>query len=145
MIMFNYERNRPDFYLHYKICLYRRKTLCGTLDYLPPEMVDGMSYDDSVDQWCLGILCYEFLVGRAPFESDGTVNTYEKIRRLEVHYPSYLSAGSKDIISKLLRKPGHLRITLVQVMQHPWVKYNMQIRNAQFKEIIAKQSAKNKS
>lgn len=115
------------------------------MDYLPPEMVDGNSYDDSVDQWCLGILCYEFLVGRAPFESDGTEDTYEKIRRLEIHYPSYLSPGSKDVISKLLKKPGHLRITLVQVMQHPWVKQNMYRRNIQFKELLARQSARNKS
>lgn len=104
-----------------------------------------MSYDDSVDQWCLGILCYEFLVGRAPFESDGTINTYDKIRRLEIHYPSYLSPGSKDVISNLLKKPGSQRITLVEVMQHPWVKLNMQRRNIQLKEMIAKQLSKNKS
>lgn len=75
--------------------------MCGTLDYLPPEMVDGRSYDDSVDQWCLGILCYEFLVGSPPFESNDTEKTYEKIRRLDINYPTYLSAGAKDLISKV--------------------------------------------
>lgn len=63
--------------------------------------VDGQAYNDSVDQWCLGILCYEFLVGRPPFESNDTENTYEKIRRLDVVYPPFMSTGAKDLISKV--------------------------------------------
>jgi serine/threonine protein kinase len=46
----------------------RRKTLCGTLDYLPPEMVEGRDHTERVDHWALGVLCYEFLVGKPPFE-----------------------------------------------------------------------------
>lgn len=115
----------------------KRKTFCGTLDYIPPEMVDGRSYDDSVDQWCLGILCYEFLVGAAPFESNDTDKTYEKIRRVDVNYPTYLTTGAKDVISKLLVKTSSARITLVDVMQHPWIKRNMEIRNQQLEEKAA--------
>ncbi|XP_053958092.1 aurora kinase B [Anastrepha ludens] len=119
----------------------KRKTLCGTLDYLPPEMVDGHIYDHSVDQWCLGILCYEFLVGCAPFESVDNEKTYEKIRRLEVYYPPHLSAGAKDVISKLLRKSNNGRITLVEVMKHPWVKENMAKRNAYIAEKLKQETA----
>ncbi|XP_055713676.1 aurora kinase B [Phlebotomus papatasi] len=104
---------------------HKRKTMCGTLDYLPPEMVEGRSYDDSVDQWCLGILCYEFLVGFPPFESDNTEMTYEKIRKLHFTYPRHMSVGAKDLISKLLQKPSTERISLLQVMRHPWVLENM--------------------
>jgi len=103
----------------------KRSTMCGTLDYLPPEMVDGRSYNDTVDQWCLGILCYEFLVGNPPFESNNTEQTYEKIRRLEIVYPKHLSPGSIDLISKLLRRPGTARVSLIDVMQHPWIQENM--------------------
>uniref|UniRef100_A0A1B0A3V7 Protein kinase domain-containing protein n=1 Tax=Glossina pallidipes TaxID=7398 RepID=A0A1B0A3V7_GLOPL len=119
----------------------KRKTMCGTIDYLPPEMVDGRTYNDSVDQWCLGVLCYEFLVGSAPFESKDTQKTYEKIRRLEVHYPSLLSTGAKDLISKLLRKQSDGRITLVDVMKHPWTQQNMQKRNALLEERALKSRA----
>ena len=98
--------------------------MCGTLDYLPPEMIDGMSYDDSVDQWCLGVLCYEFLIGNPPFESDDSDKTYAKIRRIEVNYPKFVSQGAKDLISKLLRRNG-FRIALKEVMSHPWIKENM--------------------
>lgn len=75
--------------------------MCGTLDYLPPEMVEGETYNGSVDQWCLGILCYEFLVGSPPFESENTEMTYEKIRRLAINYPSFMSIGAKDLISRV--------------------------------------------
>ena len=125
-------------YIHYNLhfCFvhFRRKTFCGTLDYIPPEMVDGRTYDDSVDQWCLGILCYEFLVGSAPFESNDTDKTYEKIRRVEIKYPTHLTVGAKDVISKLLRKSASARITLIDVMQHPWIKENMEKRNKQLAE-----------
>ena len=46
----------------------RRKTLCGTLDYLPPEMVEYKEHNEKVDHWALGVLTYEFIVGSPPFE-----------------------------------------------------------------------------
>ena len=63
----------------------KRNTMCGTLDYLPPEMVSGERYDIFVDHWCLGILCYEFLVGRPPFLSDNSEETYAKIKKVDIH------------------------------------------------------------
>lgn len=47
----------------------KRRTLCGTLDYLPPEMVNKIDYNHSVDIWSIGILTFEFLTGNPPFES----------------------------------------------------------------------------
>jgi serine/threonine protein kinase len=49
----------------------RRQTVCGTLDYLPPEMCrpyQKSEYDKSIDIWSLGVLAYEFCVGKPPFE-----------------------------------------------------------------------------
>ena len=49
----------------------KRKTLCGTLDYLPPEMTPGFlgeDYDKSIDIWAIGVLTYEFVTGNPPFE-----------------------------------------------------------------------------
>jgi serine/threonine protein kinase len=47
----------------------KRRTMCGTLDYLPPEMVNKDKYDHTVDIWCVGILTFEFLTGSPPFEA----------------------------------------------------------------------------
>ncbi|XP_031623344.1 aurora kinase B-like [Contarinia nasturtii] len=107
-----------------------RKTMCGTLDYLPPEMIEGRTYDDSIDQWCLGILCYEFLVGKPPFESKDQAHTYEKIRKLNIEYPSYISIGARDLVSGLIRKRD--RTTLVNVMKHPWIRLH---KDADWKSI----------
>lgn len=60
----------------------RRSTLCGTLDYLPPEMIEGKTHDEKVDLWSLGVLCYEFLVGKPPFETKSHEETYRRISKV---------------------------------------------------------------
>ncbi|KAH1500006.1 hypothetical protein LV164_000452 [Aspergillus fumigatus] len=83
----------------------RRHTQCGTLDYLPPEMVDPRKcdkpYDQKVDIWSLGVLLYEFLVGRAPFE-DTPVMTQRRIAKGDMTVPSFVSPEAKDLIKKLV-------------------------------------------
>jgi aurora kinase len=82
----------------------RRNTMCGTLDYLPPEMIKPGSsdnyYNEKVDLWSLGVLTYEFLVGEAPFE-DTPVMTQRRIARGEMTVPSFVSAEAKDLIKKV--------------------------------------------
>ena len=100
----------------------RRKTLCGTLDYLPPEMVEGRDHDKNVDVWSLGVLTYEFLAGCAPFEADGPPEqTYRRIARVDLKFPSYFSAEAKDFIKKLLKKKPSDRMDLHEVPKHPWM------------------------
>jgi len=79
----------------------RRETLCGTLDYLPPEMVNGQPHDHTVDLWGVGVLTYEFLVGHPPFISETYDGTYNKIRKAHYRCPPYVSEGAKDLISKV--------------------------------------------
>lgn len=53
-------------------------TLCGTLDYLAPEMLEGSRYLDSVDVWSVGVLIYELLYGNPPFASDSEETTKKR-------------------------------------------------------------------
>lgn len=82
----------------------RRKTMCGTLDYLPPEMLKSGPqdnyYDEKVDLWSLGVLTYEFLVGEAPFE-DTPIMTRRRITRGEVTIPSFVSSEARDLIKRV--------------------------------------------
>ena len=82
----------------------RRNTMCGTLDYLPPEMIKPGSqenfYNEKVDLWSLGVLTYEFLVGEAPFE-DTPVMTQRRIARGEMTVPNFISAEAKDLIERV--------------------------------------------
>ncbi|KAI1168628.1 Pkinase-domain-containing protein [Nemania serpens] len=102
----------------------RRETMCGTLDYLPPEMIkpgsSDNSYNEKVDLWSLGVLTYEFLVGEAPFE-DTPVMTQRRIARADMSIPSFVSPEARDLIKKLLVLDPEKRIPLDQVQTHPWI------------------------
>jgi len=106
----------------------RRNTLCGTLDYLPPEMVEGRDHDEKVDIWSLGILLYEFLYGFPPFEAEGHSATYRRISRVDLRFPTKptISSEAKDLIRRLLVKDPSKRMALKDVPNHPWVKANTQ-------------------
>ncbi|XP_029490749.1 aurora kinase B-like isoform X1 [Oncorhynchus nerka] len=102
----------------------RRHTMCGTLDYLPPEMIEGKPHDEKVDLWCIGVLCYECLVGNPPFETASNSETYKRITKVDLQFPKVVSDGARDLISKLLRHSPSKRLPLRDVIDHPWVKNN---------------------
>ncbi|XP_023013481.2 aurora kinase A [Leptinotarsa decemlineata] len=99
----------------------RRTTLCGTLDYLPPEMVTGKTHNEKVDLWSLGVLCYEFLTGRPPFESASYDDTYRRISKAQFTFPPYVSDEAKDLIIKLLVVNPNMRLELSEVLKHKWI------------------------
>jgi len=99
----------------------RRTTLCGTLDYLPPEMIEGKAHDNMVDVWSLGVLMYEFLVGSPPFEAQGHHETYKKISKVDLKFPPHISADARDLITKLLVKEPSARLPLSEVANHKWI------------------------
>ncbi|KAL4916892.1 kinase-like domain-containing protein [Aspergillus aurantiobrunneus] len=102
----------------------RRQTMCGTLDYLPPEMLNsnpqGNFYNEKVDLWSLGVLTYEFLVGEAPFE-DTPAMTQRRIQRGEMQVPSFVSPEARDLIKRLLVLDPEKRISLDEIQKHPWI------------------------
>jgi len=106
----------------------RRKTLCGTLDYLPPEMVENRSHDEKVDHWTIGILMYEFLVGSPPFETQNQQDTYRKITRVDMTFPAHVSTNARDLIRKYLQYNSANRIPFEQALQHQWIQENARSR-----------------
>lgn len=102
----------------------RRMTLCGTLDYLSPEMVEGKPHSYAVDIWSLGVLCYELLVGMPPFDAKDSHQTYRKIRYVIIKYPDFISEKAKDFMGKLLVVNPEQRLPLTSVLQHPWIVEN---------------------
>ncbi|KAI3975982.1 hypothetical protein MKX01_016665, partial [Papaver californicum] len=82
---------------------------CGTLDHLPPEMVESVEHDASVDIWHLGVLCYEFLYGM--------------IVKVDLKFPPkpIASASAKALISQMLAKDSSVRLSLHKLLEHPWI------------------------
>lgn len=116
----------------------RRQTLCGTVDYLPPEMVEEATYDESVDAWMVGVLLYEMIVGKvrklklfiiiinkpknkAPFSSEQQSETYDKVSACVYDVPESVSPECKDLLNHLLVKNPESRMKVNQVLSHPWI------------------------
>jgi len=100
-----------------------RQTFCGTLDYLAPAMVVGTAYDHSVDIWSLGVLMYECLVGKAPFEASNHDQTFARITRDTVCFPSHLKLAddAQDLLRRILVKDPVQRLSISQILAHPWI------------------------
>ena len=99
----------------------RRTTLCGTLDYLAPEMVEGKTHDAKIDLWSLGVLVFEFLVGSPPFEEEGQKETYRRIQKVSFEIPDHVSPEAADLIKLLLVRNPDKRLSLEGVIRHPWI------------------------
>lgn len=98
-----------------------RTTICGTLDYLPPEMVLNKPHTKHVDLWSLGVLCYELLAGEPPFQAKEYDTTYRKITKLELKIPDTISMPAQHLIKKLLVVNPENRLPLDKVVVHPWI------------------------
>ena len=68
-------------------------------------MVEGRDHNEKVDLWSLGVLCYEFLVGVPPFETDGFHGTYRRIAKVDLKVPDYVSPEAKDLIRRVHYSP----------------------------------------
>ncbi|KAJ9607291.1 cAMP-dependent protein kinase catalytic subunit [Cladophialophora chaetospira] len=101
-------------------------TLCGTPDYLAPEVVASKGYNKSVDWWSLGILIFEMLCGFTPFWDGGSpVKIYENILKGRVKYPPYIHADAQDLLVQLItndltKRLGNLHGGPADIKNHPW-------------------------
>ncbi|RWS10614.1 serine/threonine-protein kinase Aurora-2-like isoform X1 [Dinothrombium tinctorium] len=100
----------------------RRGTMCGTLDYLPPEMVTHQPYNEKVDLWCLGVLTYEFLVGKPPFETEDATQTYRRIINVDYTFPEHVHEYARIFIRALLKKKPQERATLQECREQIWMR-----------------------
>ncbi|CAE7911109.1 ark1 [Symbiodinium sp. KB8] len=98
-----------------------RTTFCGTMDYLAPEMIQGSGHNHTLDIWSVGILLYEMMVGRPPFQSTNHTMLIDRILKIAIFFPPGLPPLVVDLVRRLLKRDPAQRLPLEQVLRHPWV------------------------
>jgi len=103
----------------------RTYTLCGTPEYIAPEVLLNKGHGKPVDWWTLGILTYEMIVGQPPFCDEEPMGIYQKILAGKVYFPKYFDTNAKGLVKKLLtadlsKRYGNLKDGSNDILKHKW-------------------------
>uniref|UniRef100_A0A669QVW4 Serine/threonine-protein kinase PLK4 n=1 Tax=Phasianus colchicus TaxID=9054 RepID=A0A669QVW4_PHACC len=96
-------------------------TMCGTPNYISPEIATRSPHGLESDVWSLGCMFYTLLIGKPPFDTDTVKNTLNKVVLADYEMPAFLSREAQDLIHKLLRKNPADRLSLSSVLDHPFM------------------------
>ncbi|CAD8045510.1 unnamed protein product [Paramecium primaurelia] len=99
----------------------KRKTFCGTYEYMAPEIVSDLPYDYKIDIWSVGVLLYELLHGYAPFKGKEYKEIAQNIKNGLIRYSSTISQDAQELIKNILQKDPQLRISFKDIYQSAFV------------------------
>jgi len=96
-------------------------SICGTNEYIPPEVISGAKYSYNFDWWGFGVIMYELLYGYPPFVDQTKTVLFKKIKEFEPNYDAVkVSSDAKDLMQQLLKKDLKQRIKPENIPLHPF-------------------------
>ena len=96
------------------------KTLCGSYPYAAPEIFKQIPYSNAIDIWSLGVCMYAAAFGRLPFYDQNTTHLISMILNQNPSFPMTFNPTLCDLIQRMLTKDDRLRITLDEIIKHPF-------------------------
>ncbi len=112
-----------------------RKTYCGTPVYLAPEMIKENGHDEHLDIWCIGVLLFELLTGNVPFKGKDIDSLNNNILSLKISWPKDINTVAKNLILKILKLEPTERISLRDMLKHPFFRTKLNNDNLE-KDLI---------
>ncbi|XP_042476669.1 serine/threonine-protein kinase AtPK2/AtPK19-like [Macadamia integrifolia] len=105
----------------------RSNSMCGTVEYMAPEIVLGKGHHKAADWWSVGILLFEMLTGKPPFIGGNREKIQQKIIRDKIKLPGFLSSEAHSLLKGLLQKEESRRLGSrpggsEEIKQHKWFK-----------------------
>jgi hypothetical protein len=115
-----------DFGVSYLIndAISRKRAGMGTPLFTAPEVLSAERNKfkpQPLDVWALGVTLYVFVFGKCPFSAESVLEAHEKIRNQELSFPVRIDPNLDDLLRNLLQKDPEKRITLPEVLTHPWL------------------------
>merc|ERR1711881_513280 len=98
-----------------------KPTICGTPNYLAPEVLQHHGHRPVSDVWSLGCVLVVLLTGRAPFEGDSTEETYELIMNSDLTTPGKVSSDTESFLTTVLTKDSKERATVTDALKHRFI------------------------
>ncbi|XP_064137944.1 serine/threonine-protein kinase PLK3 isoform X2 [Loxodonta africana] len=96
----------------------RKKTICGTPNYVAPEVLLRQGHGPEADVWSLGCVMYTLLCGSPPFETADLKETYRCIKQVHYTLPASLSLPARQLLTAILRASPRDRPSIDQILRH---------------------------
>lgn len=102
----------------------KKRTVCGTPNYIAPEVLQAKGYDFSIDVWAVGVMIYSLYYTIPPFETEQAFTTYEKIRNCDYIIPKNNNVPPQaiDLIKRILVADVCKRLNLDEILNSSFMK-----------------------
>jgi serine/threonine protein kinase len=97
-------------------------TLLGTPLYMAPQILNDENYSAKCDVWSTGVLFYQLIFGKLPWNGFSVPNLYENIKSKSLEFPKTITKETKDLLQKMLKVKDEDRISWKEVYDHPALK-----------------------